>query len=746
MPREVNNADLIGSSAHVEAGRSVSATGAVEAATRALYTAGHVQVQYDSTVSAPLISPGFIPGGVTPVTMESVDAQRYSHNWDDTAYSLSAIDAGDTAGRIVKRSSLSGLAASRAGDEEKIRRLLNNAVFFRYDVGEHLYLCDPELYKEGAAIDPNHYISGGEAILDYKVERLCRASIRVGSAWMRRLALLVTRLKDAILAQNNDTNPFYAMPKAEMFDRLALYFSYVSRAVVSTLNVGLAVGLKGSLLLGARVYYTDIYSKKFTADAVSHLQEVNSLLRATLATQFFEPYHLRSFMEMGVISLLPNQDGCVRVALPRGKFQSKDGVGLYTFLGSDLLQPESARSIENIVWDLNQFTQFFHSGDASVVRSALLPYDVLSMVGPIDDVQIGVSPRLINAWRRNSKLIVNPVYPAYIGSSYIQGDTTYTGQLGWLVRYNGGSVGPSVAPQARMEMTGVAYGGVVQLDGSGEYMIAGLDDSTESLKPKVYYRNAYCPQGVAGDILADAATSGGIATSSGLLAGTGVTWPSTIPAVEESTGELTSKVWRCQSWLLRAAGIRVELPLAARVVAGGAIISPDIATQKAGMTAISVLEHISLDEVHSDVEGEAVEQYGQPYVPLNCLSDIDGVLVPMAIDHIEIGHNSPYGECTVAGLTAAYGPTIVLPALMKVVSATGTVIIGHAVNQTVVLDVGDILAAEGISGPASTNVKATYITFVEARALAGATGFVAEQGVAANMAEAAYARTLARKE
>ena len=198
----------------------------------------------------------------------------------------------------------------------KWMRIFQNSGMVYISCAENIVFVNSKMYDADYVPISTDYMSSGVPLYDDLVENMCRGDIRRANLGMRRVAKLAYALKQSVLAQTNDTNPFYGMTLGEIYDRLVDYFVTISRDIVAVLNVEKVIANRLNFQGLAYAYYSQRYSKIYTADFVYRLTEQLGKLKAQLLGEFMEPVTLSHYVKCGSIGLSPVQSGRLGLIIP----------------------------------------------------------------------------------------------------------------------------------------------------------------------------------------------------------------------------------------------------------------------------------------------------------------------------------------------------------------------------------------------------------------------------------------------
>lgn len=296
-----------------------------------------------------------------------------------------------------------------------------NVTFVNYQLGEAILFLNPKMYNSNYTIDSGDYTDGSAAA---RFAKLLTARNTTANKYYRKLANIVHAMKVAILAQTNDTNPFYSMEEAEIFDRMVEYHVLIGRAMASIYNCKCALGMKDAFATGARTYFDTKYSKLFTADNVLRLQQRMGTVAANISGKIVIPELIQSYLSSGVISLCPSQKGSFKILCPS---LSLGASGVKGLLGGELLGSDTLTYVDNT--PINNAIDFFDTladslcdTDVNVMTAALAPFNIGEVLPTLDTVAILPSMnaelvRKLRACTRHSNFSPTNSNVAYIGAT-----------------------------------------------------------------------------------------------------------------------------------------------------------------------------------------------------------------------------------------------------------------------------------------------------------------------------------------
>lgn len=369
-------------------------------------------VTFDSTASAAIVSGNYYVGGIFPQSIELNDPDVLI----DVAASTTAsqkqayIANGDMNDKPTDEEYAVGNEDDFQGigtDSQAIRRVYTNATILYQPMAEDITYIDPNLYLTKNKIDSASYDNNAER--DRIVTTMISGNPRLFNPKAIRIAKLARAIKDSILAQTNDTNPFYLMPVAELYDRITDYFTLVNRAVVTCKNVMSTVALRNAFALGAEAYYSQTYNVLYTADFVTRLLEAVGRLSVKLVGQYYDETSLLNYLKYASISMLPVQMGGVKILVPNLNQRAIDSYSAYSggdfILGAELLPASqygpttSAATIKQvqdaILTHIEDLIFRFNGADVSIIKTGLAAYNGVNQLGSIKWTGIPVANDLV---------------------------------------------------------------------------------------------------------------------------------------------------------------------------------------------------------------------------------------------------------------------------------------------------------------------------------------------------------------
>lgn len=288
-----------------------------------------------------------------------------------------------------------------------------NLTHYVYTVADHFFFIDPALYNPSNSFTPANYTATTDAL----VAQYATADGEKTSPYIRGVAQLARAMKDAIVAQQNTTNPFYSIRESEMFDRLMDYFRTVGRALVVIQNTRLVLGLQNVAISGMNRWYQTVGRTLFTATNITDLNLAIVEALDAIRGAFIIPAHISEYLEQGLISLMPNQKGAARLFVPRFATQVSGNQlvpSAITYLpGSGLVAATTTGAVTTAVSDvisyLRSVATYFQGSAANIVKSALIPFNQLPQLGQISEPQLAVRPSVLFSINKQSKIMTGAV-------------------------------------------------------------------------------------------------------------------------------------------------------------------------------------------------------------------------------------------------------------------------------------------------------------------------------------------------
>ena len=363
------------------------------AATRAIQSlhGGNPAIIYDPTGNIGQLPPSVYNGG-SNVTLDSDDAMN--------ALIANRLSKRPRSAYIPTGSKTDYMVGSGtvAAASEFYKQCLQTSMLV-VPIAEHIPFVNYKMFTQKYAIVSTDYAPGTEADANYRA--LLQAGRSQASSYARRIANLVHAMKTAILAQTNDTNPFYEMYEAEIYDRVLDYITNVNRVLSAIYNIRAIIGARDALSVGALEKYNQ-YSTVYTADAVRELQMKINKMAAGVLGQFIDVKSCAQYMQYTTLKLAPSQIGSFRVVVPveagylnrkisGRKFwdhtQTSDGSCdlNHELLPYQLMVPyDTYSAISRIKATLDRLYDRLFTADSTMAVAAMAPFSFFTPVEAVD--------------------------------------------------------------------------------------------------------------------------------------------------------------------------------------------------------------------------------------------------------------------------------------------------------------------------------------------------------------------------
>lgn len=352
----------------VVGGAAVSTVDELSAANRAsmIPTSGEAATEYQTSVQGASSSNGFFMGPRGQATAPTDEAMAVLVRNRATVKAVSNTYYDETSHDV--------------SSQQLYANALLNAGIIKYDIGEAVYFVNSKMYDAGYAINSADYTAAetGPAI-QARYAKLLSGDRNTVNAIHRRVANMVHALKTAILAQTNDTNPFYAMTEAEIYDRIIEHSVVIGRSLAAMTNVRIALGIRDCLNVGGRAYYDNVYRDTYTADTVRKLQSMLATTAANISGKFILAEYVAEYAKRCVISLAPSQVGCYRIFVPtiRNSTLSTDWL-LTSQLFPIAKNVQLANNLDSVFKTMNANLM---SQEMAVINSAMAPFSQFKQLG-----------------------------------------------------------------------------------------------------------------------------------------------------------------------------------------------------------------------------------------------------------------------------------------------------------------------------------------------------------------------------
>lgn len=356
---------------------------------------GAVQVPGGKVFDAGILPAVANPALVTRTKIMAQELEKFSYPTDFSTYQLRGPLAKDL--EPVTNNHIT--VASR----KQLSRFFYNATFIMMPCGEDIVYLDNRLFQPTNVIDSTRYTDSSDAV----VEAMVNAPSDRWNAKARRIAKLAKAIKLSVLAQTNDTNPFYSMRISELYDRLTDYFLVIDRAVTLTKNLRAIVNMEPALRGAGQSVYSN-YKRMYTADFQAQVLDYVARLEAALVGSYYDSISLADYMRFARISLLPAQHGGIKYLVPcaHGATVAYEpyivtseewGTGRAMYFAQ--LQPSNNASLpfdkQSILDHIQTVTNRLYSGDISMMQTGLAAFNGLPMLGELTWTGLDVGSDLV---------------------------------------------------------------------------------------------------------------------------------------------------------------------------------------------------------------------------------------------------------------------------------------------------------------------------------------------------------------
>lgn len=177
-----------------------------------------------------------------------------------------------------------------------------------------LFVC-PKRYNIKSTLTDQDY---NDADVEKAYQNLLTGGHAVANQFYRELANGVHALKTAILAQTNDTNPFYTYSEAKIFDELVEYHVNLCRAFTWLYTARQLMGMEKLVAATAYTMYQSVKGKTFSMENQSYIAQLANQLAGTLAGRFGDLTAVGRYLERSTMCLAPRQGGGLKLIVPTG--------------------------------------------------------------------------------------------------------------------------------------------------------------------------------------------------------------------------------------------------------------------------------------------------------------------------------------------------------------------------------------------------------------------------------------------
>lgn len=480
-----------------------------------LSTSGKYQLYYDVNGTTPVVGGKLLLGGLVQSTKNdaAVIDKIINDMWDQINSAASPIPYSDYLDYHL----------NQLNTKRKYRNLLGSVTVICASMAEDITYLDGSLYSDDSVINSDNYklyddnnqpLDAGIAYERYVTSMVNAAKDQYSPA-ARRIAKLAKTIKSSVLAQMNDTNPFYNMPLAEIYDRLVDYFRLINRAVTLVKNADAWLHAGDMLQVGAQQAFYD-YRQIYTSKLVLEISDYLARLKTALVGQYYDEVGLTNYIKFGTMGLNPTQNGSVRFIQPiisnvmpidnAGApiaIANKDYTGSLIFLPclkihSQFVKTSSYDDI--IIQILDQTTQLLYSADVTRIQTALAAFNGLPQLGDIIWSGFDVKNDLIALLSSNSAKVmgtlVEDTVTKFRGVSSVGEPASATVEFSvhslsipYISHYKAsGAVAPGenypIMPNVANRPSKIALGLIAHFNGVGSYYAASPNGTKPYTGPK----------------------------------------------------------------------------------------------------------------------------------------------------------------------------------------------------------------------------------------------------------------------
>ena len=329
-----------------------------------------------------------------------------------------------------------------------LERVFLNTSVISMSVAEDIRYVMPSLYDMGVDISSLTYSS----TQDSQVQGWVNGALNSESALTRRYARMAKAVKNAVLAQTNNTNPFWDMAISEIYDRLTDYRVRVNRAITLWYNIQGWLAAGPLLQAGALALYPQ-YQSLYSSTFKVALAEAATRLMNALVGNYYDTQSLADYLDMATVGLGPVQNGGVKLIAPvlgtplfsahtplngagffaPSAYHTLNGSGMMDYTGGSVLVPLKYYTDEtwearqsSILQLINDTIAYFYSGDTAIIQTGLASMQLLPALGVCTYPGLMVKSKLVKMIGKSRQAITGATSVRYRPTIAGQGYSTAT--------------------------------------------------------------------------------------------------------------------------------------------------------------------------------------------------------------------------------------------------------------------------------------------------------------------------------